>query len=711
MRTRWIAISLVIGIISSLLLVYPASSQEYNFYESGPHIDKVVYIVIPDRTERLNGLLSSRVDMVMPFLNTSEMYSQALEWGMEADIELSDFLRNGYGQITFNCREYPLNISGFRRAFAYAFDKMLVVDELHNWAQEHDSLVPAVNPFCIEDGLDWHWYSKDSDTGNAILDDLNFTVDPVTGFRVAPNGERFGVHIKTFNPINNDEIAQITKEAFEALNIAVVVNDPSVYFLPEVHLHERDFDDFDITWMVSEYGSEYTNNTMINLSGFSNSTFDFWGRQLLTSSSYEDVFHAASEMQKILHNEVPSLIAYQNIYHQAYSSYRFMDYVEDIDRYMTGLWTTMNVKRVDGYGGGVLAIGVETNPDSLNPFTGQSEVSKAIFDGMLLGLYARTPTLEPTPQIAKAMTVERHQNNTQIPKGNTRFTFDVNTNLRWTDGVNITAYDVAFTFNYIKESGMYGNPMAEKLTDLFTVYAPSPYQVVFEFSSESYWNFEKIAYTYILPKHVIEKYGYDEWYSWNLVSGELPDIQSISSGPFMLVDYKENDFYELSINPDWYKYEVVNRAISDVYIIPAQDFSTMLPFFQLKWDLEFVPEPEYSDQYPFGMTYSILLDGEHFHSGQWTFDYYYFDETIYVNVNDPYLTQGTHNFTIVIESPYHGLEKDTVIVTVQVSMYQVTPIFGFMIPFLVTGMIVIIRQIIEPKPIIEREPGVQVVTR
>ena len=97
---------------------------------------------------------------------------------LDDDISTFETLRNGYGHITINCNTYPLNISGLRRAFAYAYDKSAVRQHmLEGHSQLHDSLVPATSGFCIEEELEWHYYDAQPETGNQILDDLGFDCD------------------------------------------------------------------------------------------------------------------------------------------------------------------------------------------------------------------------------------------------------------------------------------------------------------------------------------------------------------------------------------------------------------------------------------------------------------------------------------------------------------------------------------------------------
>ena len=85
----------------------------------GPYVEKVVFKIIPDRDQMTLALLSGEIDLATRNLLTDNIAV------LQADPDISTHraLRNGYGQITINCGKYPLNISGLRRAFAYAFDK------------------------------------------------------------------------------------------------------------------------------------------------------------------------------------------------------------------------------------------------------------------------------------------------------------------------------------------------------------------------------------------------------------------------------------------------------------------------------------------------------------------------------------------------------------------------------------------------------------
>jgi ABC-type transport system substrate-binding protein len=165
-------------------------------------------------------------------------------------------------------------------------------------------------------------------------------------------------------------------------------------------------------------------------------------------------------------------------------------------------------------------------------------------------LFRQGPDLNPWPDLAENMVTETHSDNSAVPDGHTRFTIDIIKNATWSDGVPLTAADVAFTFNYQFESGEYGNPAAIDYAELYAVYTPNPFRVVLEFSTESYWHFSNFAYDYIIPEHIFNDetgIGYEGWNTWNPVFNS--SAPHVTCGPFRFEDYEDNEFYELLYNP------------------------------------------------------------------------------------------------------------------------------------------------------------------
>ncbi len=189
-----------------------------NELNAGPYVDKIVYKVIESDEERVLALQAGEIEMDTSYLDPIYMGG----FGMGEDIDFVSVPRNGYGYISINCRDYPLNISAFRRAFAFAFDKTAVTVDIHDgFSLEHDSLVPYPNGWCVEDEFTSHYYTDQTAIGAQILVDADFTIDGGTGFLLAPNGDPFDVIIEY--PASSPEIAggtaQIGVDALHRLHI------------------------------------------------------------------------------------------------------------------------------------------------------------------------------------------------------------------------------------------------------------------------------------------------------------------------------------------------------------------------------------------------------------------------------------------------------------------------------------------------------------
>ncbi|MFW9844538.1 MAG: ABC transporter substrate-binding protein [Candidatus Thorarchaeota archaeon] len=548
------------------------SWSESDSLQTGPYIDEVVFKVMPNQDQRINALLNGELEMDTSFFDP--VHLQTLN--DNPSVSVYNASRNGYGFIRINCEKYPLNISGLRRAIAFALDKEEIIDmHLDGFGVTHDSVVPSCNGFCAENEFSYHYYTAEVDIGNAILNDLNFTIDPVTGYRLAPNGAPFDINFRFSSACGGPVSRFMMYDALEALHI----NFTSTYydfneFLQLIYNH-GDYDMYhtainfysnSVEWLVDEFGSENAGVYGKNLCNFRNATFDSWIDQLLTGRTFEEVYKAASEMQKILQYNVPFIVAYENTYLQGYRNDRFTGHVLDRYRYISGLWTMRNIHHLNGSMGGTVVVALSEEPESFNVLLAESRYSESILEELYSSLYQLGPNGAPLQDLAVSLLMETHDDNPVVIPGHTRFTIDLIRNATWTDGKPLTADDVVFTLNYLYE--LIPNDELVKwdwdLSNLASVFNPTVYQVVVEFLTESYWNFEEFAYLKILPKHIYtsEICQETQWHSWN--PGFNDDHPLVTSGPFTLSSYDRGEYYVLSRNPDYYyRYEPSSTATTN----------------------------------------------------------------------------------------------------------------------------------------------------
>jgi len=164
-----------------------------NQEKSGPYVDSVRYEVISQEDQTIQALQDGDIDLVGNQLHRT--FVPELE---EAEnIEIAETLRNGYGYLTINCRKYPFNITAFRRALAYALDKRSISNSIwKGFAYPLDSVVPQNNPFSAEEHLPYHYYERDYEAGNMLLDAAGFHDADNDSIREAPNGEDFDVYVE-----------------------------------------------------------------------------------------------------------------------------------------------------------------------------------------------------------------------------------------------------------------------------------------------------------------------------------------------------------------------------------------------------------------------------------------------------------------------------------------------------------------------------------
>ncbi|MFW9844539.1 MAG: ABC transporter substrate-binding protein, partial [Candidatus Thorarchaeota archaeon] len=351
--------AIVVILLSSYSSVYVASAwSETDPIQRGPYVDEVIFKVTANYDQTVLALQSGEIEI------GSVWNDMGLLQGLESDpdIDIFNAASNHYGYITINCRDYPLNISGLRRAFAFAFDKTRAAEEVI-WGESinHDSLVPQISGWCVEEEFEWHYYTNQSDLGNQLLDELGFDISSSTGYRLAPNGEEFDI---TFSGVSSswaDKVSQVAVDALHSLHINASREYSYESFLDEhgnydmVYNFEYIYDD-DVDWLAYDYWSEYADEPYQNPTNFANETYDSWRDQLLYGATYEEVYEAAAEMQKILHYNVPRIVVYASMYTQACRNDQFEGHVEDRSRCISGVWTLRNIHKIDGTFGGTVPI-------------------------------------------------------------------------------------------------------------------------------------------------------------------------------------------------------------------------------------------------------------------------------------------------------------------------------------------------------------------
>lgn len=196
--------------------------------------------------------------------------------------------------------------------------------------------------------------------------------------------------------------------------------------------------------------------------------------------------------------------------------------------------------------GGRIVLSTTTDPKSFNDMVAK-ETSTTMITGFLFEGLTRlnAQTLKVEPNLAQRWTVS---------KDGLIWTFYLRKNLRWSDGVPLTADDVIFTFNDL----IYNPDVANSSRDIFTVDGKEfkvekvdDYTVRFILPVK-FAPFLKGMSQSILPKHKLadavkqKKFNY----TWGI---DTPPHEIVGQGPFVLDAYQPGEKVVLKRNPYYWR--------------------------------------------------------------------------------------------------------------------------------------------------------------
>jgi ABC-type transport system substrate-binding protein len=526
-------------------------------WKVGPYIDKIVFDVITQADQQVLALQNDEVDIIDSFIEPD--FVPVIE--ATENVATLSTLRNGYGLVDINTAKYPLNITNFRRAVAFSLDKQGIQQDIfEGLSQAQDSVVPFTNPFTVEGQLEYTYYERNVEEGIRLLDLEGFVDVDDDGWREAPNGEAFEVVVEAASSSNvAQEVGTFVAEAMTDMGVNSHMEITDFYeYLNRLYFH-GDYDmvfyaqtwtSFDVDWLGIIWDSANADVPFQNPANWRNATFDSWIDQLLYSTDYDDVYEAAIEMQKIWVHAVPRLVCYENEYIFAFRDDSFVGFVNDRLSGAASYWSNNRVQLIeDGPFGGTLRWAQSLDINTFNYLgSSTSGYTQDVLENVAPwgGLQVVDEDGYWRNWLAESVLTETHADNVAVPEGYTRFTVDMLQNVTYSDGEAMTAEDAAFSLNYFRDAP--GNPIGPDLQTMTAAYAPTPYTLVVEFDTESYWNLHNFIAKPIIPKHFFENIPVEDWNLWQ--PDPLVD-EYVTAGPFYVSDRVEGEFTELTYDPDF----------------------------------------------------------------------------------------------------------------------------------------------------------------
>ena len=184
----------------------------------------------------------------------------------------------------------------------------------------------------------------------------------------------------------------------------------------------------------------------------------------------------------------------------------------------------------------ILRIGRAGSEDTLNPGTAMLSEAWVTFELAYSALYMQKLDGSFTYDLATSVSAS---------PDNKVLTYKIKPGVKFHDGVPLTAKDVVFSYNLYKAHEDF--PYMNGYTKYFDKVEAADDTTVVLTLTEPVPNIEsQLGYCFILPEHIWSKVAEGK------AATEFQNEGLIGSGPFKLVEYKQNQFTHLAKNPDYY---------------------------------------------------------------------------------------------------------------------------------------------------------------
>lgn len=204
---------------------------------------------------------------------------------------------------------------------------------------------------------------------------------------------------------------------------------------------------------------------------------------------------------------------------------------------------------------GILVREISIDPPLLNPILETDvyarAVSSTIFESLLT---TDNQTLKPKPWIASRWVVS--------PDGLT-YTFYLRDDVRWSDGVPLTAADVVYSYDRIMDPKVDAASLRNYYNDISKVEALDDHTIRFHFARPYFLALDFCGGMPIIPKHI-----FDNGHAFN---DHPANHQPVGTGPYMLSRWERGKYIQVVRNPLYWNKEKTPRIIGYQFlIIPEQ---------------------------------------------------------------------------------------------------------------------------------------------
>jgi ABC-type transport system substrate-binding protein len=579
-------LSLIIGItllglfypntVKTTILTLRSSKWSSEFRPYGGYVDEVRFVIYPYKTETPQAMLALQNGDIDAYdERVLQDYLAALIRDPNIEVTFTPSVR--YRALTLNCEKFPLNITAFRRAMAFGFDKYRAnVECIGGVGQPQDSFIPqSVTEWEVESKIIDHFYEADYISGNRSMENAGFIDLDGDGWR---EYDADGSNTWTAGDLDDDEYVGggiMELYATAGYDPAIRVCDIMVEGLEEMGVRSEtypsdflpnpppDIWDFPVhCWTEGisvvnpsellydnfRTGAKW-NKYPYNFYHFSNSTIDAVLDQMVEATTPDDIKIYAREANRLLTFEQPQIVVYNDVNIGAHRTDRFDGWFEFVGvGPTTGGYRKNNpycaikvhLKEEWAPWGETLNYGLSEEMGTLNHYLQKTRYEETVFQYIYETLWNIDPnTWDPIPGLAYDWDIEPTITNGDVQDGQ-KFTFYLYENETWHDGTPFTSADVNHSLHMWRNSPEHEPDM----WDIYNVTIPNDYTIELYVNETGYFEWADTTHFYITPEHI--------WHNVTDVSEFNPaDDQIIGTGPYKWNEYVPGEYIILLRHEDW----------------------------------------------------------------------------------------------------------------------------------------------------------------
>ncbi|UCG03472.1 MAG: hypothetical protein JSW11_05650 [Candidatus Heimdallarchaeota archaeon] len=543
-----------------------------NWRPYGGYADELLFVVFSEgeRAQKMLALQSGEIDADDERVLSD--YIAALVRDPNIDVTFSPGLR--YRVITLNCEKFPTNITGYRRAIAFGYDKYRAnMEAIGGIGLELDSYVPwSATEWEVESQIGGEFYAPDYAAGNASLEKAGFRDLDGDGWREYDKNDNnmwdAGIDIDDDDPLLAIEMGATSgyDPAIIAVTIAVeglavmgmratVVEKDFGLLLDELILGQASCACWTegiptINTIKQIYDRFHRNGADWAYYHFVNQTIEEQLDLMVSSTTKEDVKMYGLEASKMLLFEQPQIVVYndaivearRNDVWEGFFEFKGAGFVNGDNK-----WAGVKVRQQTGDLGGTFRYACSDNLNTLNVMMRQTGYEDLVFQYVYEGLYNVEPeNWDIIPGLAYDWNIEATI--ADAPAGiqdGEKYTFYLYENETWHDGNAFTAEDVKFTYEQVWHEGLQYNIEADSVYRIDLPNGADGHIVEMYINQTGYFMFPEIAGCFaIVPEHI--------WSTAGNISSFVPtNAQMVGTGPYKWNQRVPGEYISLLRHQNW----------------------------------------------------------------------------------------------------------------------------------------------------------------